>query len=98
MNLTILFINMLPTAPPQMCTACSPPVEYIRLFDVTEKTGLRKHKTGRYCSICGNELRDTIVHFGEKGSIGPPHNWNDAAKFVESADVLLCLGSSLKVI
>ena len=73
-------------------------VEYVRLFDVTERTGLRRHKTSRYCTICNSELRDTIVHFGEKGDPGAPHNWNEAAQNVDAADVLLCLGSSLKVI
>jgi NAD-dependent SIR2 family protein deacetylase len=40
--------------------------EYMRLFDVTERTGVRKHGTVRRCHRCQSELRDTIVHFGEK--------------------------------
>ncbi len=33
----------------QICTECVPQREYMRLFDVTEKTGVRRHKTGRDC-------------------------------------------------
>lgn len=52
----------------QMCPNCedSKHKEYIRLFDVTERTGVRKHDTGRLCHHCQTELKDTIVHFGEK--------------------------------
>jgi len=69
----------------------------VRLFDVTERTGVRNHKTGRDCHVCGTELKDTIVHFGEKGSLQSPHNWVEAADAVAKADLILCLGSSLKV-
>ena len=42
----------------------------MRLFDVTEKTAVRKHGTTRKCRHCDTQLRDTIVHFGEKvGSV-----------------------------
>ena len=72
-------------------------LEYVRLFDVTERTGLRKHKTGRHCQKCGVELKDTIVHFGEKGALHSPHNWEEAADAADTADVIVCLGTSLKV-
>lgn len=81
----------------QVCTSCAPIREYVRLFDVTERTSLHRHGTGRRCSICGGELRDTIVHFGERGTLEKPLNWKGAAEAAGMADVILCLGSSLKV-
>lgn len=79
-----------------MCTSCSPVREYVRLFDVTERTSLHRHATGRRCSHCGGELRDTIVHFGERGTLEQPLNWKGATEAANMADVILCLGSSLK--
>ncbi|AWP06107.1 putative NAD-dependent protein deacetylase sirtuin-7 [Scophthalmus maximus] len=82
----------------EVCTACSPVREYVRLFDVTERTSLHRHGTGRRCSHCCGDLRDTIVHFGERGTLEQPLNWKGAAEAAEMADVILCLGSSLKVL
>ncbi|KAM3623830.1 uncharacterized protein V6R79_016063 [Siganus canaliculatus] len=82
----------------EVCTSCSPVREYVRLFDVTERTSLHRHGTGRRCSHCGGELRDTIVHFGERGTLEQPLNWKGAAEAAKTADVILCLGSSLKVL
>ncbi|XP_032420059.1 NAD-dependent protein deacetylase sirtuin-7 isoform X3 [Xiphophorus hellerii] len=82
----------------EVCTSCSPPREFVRLFDVTERTSLHRHGTGRRCSHCGSELRDTIVHFGERGTLEQPLNWKGAAEAANEADVILCLGSSLKVL
>ncbi|XP_071771425.1 NAD-dependent protein deacetylase sirtuin-7 [Centroberyx gerrardi] len=82
----------------EVCTSCSPAREYVRLFDVTERTSLHRHATGRRCGHCGAELRDTIVHFGERGTLEQPLNWKGAAEAAKMADVILCLGSSLKVL
>nr|XP_020451984.1 NAD-dependent protein deacetylase sirtuin-7 [Monopterus albus] len=82
----------------EVCTSCSPVREYVRLFDVTEQTSLHRHGTSRRCGHCGGELRDTIVHFGERGMLEQPLNWKGAAEAAKMADVILCLGSSLKVL
>lgn len=82
----------------QLCQSCNPPREYLRLFDVTERTGVRKHQTGRFCTHCKQELRDSIVHFGERSpGLSSPYNWEEAAQAADQADLVLCIGSSLKV-
>ncbi|XP_056123856.1 NAD-dependent protein deacetylase sirtuin-7-like [Rhinichthys klamathensis goyatoka] len=58
----------------KVCSSCCPARELIRVFDVTECTALHRHGTGRRCPHCGGELRDTIVHFGERGTLEQPLN------------------------
>ncbi|KAL2089639.1 hypothetical protein ACEWY4_014327 [Coilia grayii] len=82
----------------EVCTTCIPAREYIRLFDVTERTAKHRHATGRRCGHCGGDLRDTIVHFGERGTLDQPLNWKGAIEAAEHSDTILCLGSSLKVL
>ncbi|KAL3876652.1 hypothetical protein ACJMK2_034460 [Sinanodonta woodiana] len=82
----------------ELCQNCKPAREYIRLFDVTEKTGVRKHHTERDCHVCGKKLKDTIVHFGEKGGLKSPYRWKEAARAANNCDIILCLGTSLKIL
>jgi NAD-dependent SIR2 family protein deacetylase len=62
---------------------------------------------GRYCKNCkkstnsnnnneSNEnryqLRDSIIHFGEKLRNGFPYNWEKALETIKQADLIICLG------
>lgn len=91
----------------EFCIECSE--EYVRLFDVTERSSFRKHVTGRYCSNCKKstksekksdvfQLRDSIIHFGEKLKDGYPYNWKEALDTVKSTNLIICFGTSLKVL
>lgn len=82
----------------EICKHCKPMRPFVRMFDVTERTNKNKHTTFRRCYVCGNSLYDTIVHFGEKGTLKWPINWQGATKAADKADVILCIGSSLKVL
>ncbi|XP_069124118.1 NAD-dependent protein deacetylase Sirt7-like [Argopecten irradians] len=82
----------------ELCNNCKPQREYVRLFDVTEKTGVRRHGTDRNCHTCKKPLRDTIVHFGEKGGVKSPYRWKEAGKAADNCDLILCLGTSLKIL
>jgi NAD-dependent deacetylase sirtuin 7 len=77
---------------------CNPPKQFVREFDVTEKTRRFCHRTGRLCYYCGHALEDTIVHFGERGRARWPLNWVGVDGIIEDVDLILCLGSSLKVL
>jgi len=111
----------------EFCTDCS--WEYVRFFDVTERSSFRKHVTGRYCENCSKiadseesvpQLKDSIIHFGnhkkilwagktkfnalffkligEKLRTGSPYNWEEATDAVKNTKLIVCIGTSLKVL
>jgi NAD-dependent deacetylase sirtuin 7 len=86
----------------EFCLECYE--EYTRLFDTTENSSFRKHTTGRFCKNCklnskkDVELRDSIIHFGEKLRNGSPYNWDLAKEALRDAELIICFGSSLKVL
>uniref|UniRef100_A0A6A7FU46 protein acetyllysine N-acetyltransferase n=1 Tax=Hirondellea gigas TaxID=1518452 RepID=A0A6A7FU46_9CRUS len=82
----------------EVCRKCVPAREYVRTFDVTERTSTHKHSTGRRCYRCGEPLVDSIVHFGERGKLRWPLNWQGACQAANATDTILCIGSSLKVL
>ena len=80
----------------EYCHSCHS--QFWRDFDVSTKSRRNHHDTGRRCGRCGGKLRDTIVHFGEKGKLDWPLNWKGAVDAARKADVLICFGTSLSVL
>lgn len=42
--------------------------------------------------------RDSIIHFGERLRNGDTYNWDRATEQVRNAELIICLGTSLKVL
>lgn len=68
----------------------------MRDFRVRSAQKCKEHKTGRKCDnkSCGGDLKDTIINFGENLN---PQILEDGFNHGACADVMLCLGSSLRV-
>lgn len=83
----------------EVCPTCEK--QYFRQADITTKTSRFKHKTGRKCHKCkdpNNNLIDTIVLFGERSRTKWPMNWERASRAAKKADLIICIGSSLKTL
>ena len=78
----------------EICKKCGK--HYLRDFRVRNSTTCGNHKTGRFCDnhACGGNLHDTIINFGENLR---DSDLNIGYKQGKKADVMLCVGSSLRV-
>lgn len=83
----------------EVCASCNK--QYYRQADTTEKTSRFRHKTGRKCHSCkepNNNLLDTIVLYGERSRSTQPMNWARASRSARRANLIICIGSSLKTL
>jgi len=75
----------------EICRKCGK--QFLRDFDVCSYYN-NKHKTGRQCSKCSNDLYDSIINFGENL---PEKEITSGFEHSNKADLCLCMGSSLRV-
>ncbi|KAL8264463.1 hypothetical protein R6Q59_022593 [Mikania micrantha] len=74
----------------EVCPTCG--TEYLRDFEV-ETIGLKE--TSRRCDPkCGAKLRDSVLDWEDEL---PPKEMNAAEKHCRTADIVLCLGTSLQI-
>lgn len=78
----------------EICMKCKK--DYMRDFRTRNAQKVKEHKTGRKCdnTSCNGDLMDTIINFGENlNEKIMDDGWNHG----NSSDLMLCLGSSLRV-
>ena len=75
----------------EFCKKCNK--VYLRNYRTRNATHVHDHKTGRKC-ICGEELFDSIINFGENL---PEDELEKAEIQSTSADLAIVLGTSLRV-
>ena len=76
----------------EVCDTCS--TEYVRSYEI-QSIGLQY--TGRQCtqsSCCGGKLKDTLLDWEDPL---PQVEWNKAQLVCSKADLILCLGTSLRI-
>lgn len=73
----------------ETCEDCQ--AEYFRDVEVG---GMSFQPTGRYCNVCGGILRDTLLDWEDAL---PEDDLDRATTECENADVVLCLGTSLRI-
>jgi NAD-dependent SIR2 family protein deacetylase len=83
------FVITKPTAPHIYSNA-----KKLKSVFTDEEERLNVHRTSRKCDTCQCYLVDTIINFGEPV---PEHVWNIATENAKRADLMIVLGSSLKV-
>lgn len=78
----------------EVCQKCKR--GYMRDFRTRTAKTCKEHKTGRKCDnkACGGDLADTIINFGENLN---EQILEDGFNHGACADIMLCLGSSLRV-
>jgi len=78
----------------EKCSKCGQ--EYLRDFVATANylCSVHDHRTGRKCTLCGGELEDSIINFGESLPEAPLHRGFENA---HKSDLCIALGSSLTV-
>ena len=80
----------------EKCERCG--LEYFREFDIC---GISFQKTGRQCTrtqtdgtVCQGDLRDTLLDWDDAL---PEDDWEKACNVCEEADLVICLGTSLRI-
>ena len=78
----------------EICMKCGR--EHMRDYRVRTAQRCHDHKTGRKCDTpgCGGDLKDTIINFGESLN---PHILGTAEAVSEQSDLMVCMGSSMRV-
>jgi NAD+-dependent protein deacetylase sirtuin 6 len=74
----------------EKCELCC--TEYFREKEVG---GMSFQKTGRKCDTCGGSLRDTLLDWDDAL---PEDDFERATEECENADLVLCLGTSLRIV
>jgi mono-ADP-ribosyltransferase sirtuin 6 len=73
----------------ERCDGCR--AEFFRDFDIG---GMSFQPTGRTCGLCGGPLRDTLLDWEDAL---PQADLDRATEECESADLVVCLGTSLRI-
>jgi len=73
----------------EKCENCNE--EYFRSFQIET---ISFQKTGRICCSCGGNLRDTLLDWEDDL---PETDWELAVNHCDSADLVICLGTSLRI-
>jgi mono-ADP-ribosyltransferase sirtuin 6 len=73
----------------ERCETCQ-----TEMFNDNEVKGISFQKTGNTCPKCGGDFRDTLLDWEDPL---PELDWDRASKECGGADLILCLGTSLRI-